>query len=56
MCPSYYFDALDKFIEKKDQREVKSIVSKMDDYKNFIKAFYEEFKDFQLYVVDWIKK
>lgn len=56
MYPSYYFDALDKFIEKKDQREVKSIVSKMDDYKNFIKAFYEEFKDFQLYVVDWIKK
>lgn len=54
--PSYYFDALDKFILKKDAESTKLIVVKINKYEKLLKDFYEEFKDYQLYVVDWIKK
>lgn len=56
LYPSYYFDELDQFIEKKEAKNLKKIVSKIDNYEKMIKKFCNEFKDYQLYVIDWIKK
>lgn len=56
MYPSYYFDALDKYIEQKEKKELKGIVSKIEKFEELIGLFYEEFKNYQLYVIDWIKK
>ena len=56
LYPSYYFDELDQFIEKNEAKNLKKIVSKIDNYEKMIKKFCNEFKDYQLYVIDWIKK
>lgn len=56
MYPSYYFDELDQFIEKKESKNLKKIVAKIESYEKLINHFYNEFKDYQLYVIDWIKK
>ncbi len=56
MYPSYYFDSLDKYFINKENDAIKRIVVKIEKYEELIRKYYAEFKDFQLYIVDWIKK
>lgn len=56
LYPSYYFDALDISIQSNNDEKLESILTKIISYEKFLKSFYTEFVDYQLFIVDWIKK
>lgn len=56
LYPSYYFDIFDSIIQTNNDKELETIIKKIIPYEEFLKQFYNEFGDYQLFIVDWIKK
>lgn len=56
LYPSYYFDIFDSIIQTNDDKELETIIKKIIPYEDFLKQFYQEFSDYQLFIIDWIKK
>lgn len=56
LYPSYYFDVFDSIIKTNNDRELEPIIKKIIPYEEFLRQFYQEFGEYQLFIVDWIKK